>query len=40
MAGTFVYSSEPGGPINYDNLGNEQITINTGELALNAKKDT
>jgi hypothetical protein len=36
MAGTLVYSSEPGGAINYDNLGNEQITINTGGLALNA----
>jgi hypothetical protein len=36
MAGTLVYSSEPGGPINYDNLGDEQITINTGGLSLNA----
>ena len=36
MAGTLVYSSESGGPINYDNLGDEQITINTGGLALNA----
>jgi PEP-CTERM motif-containing protein len=35
MAGTLAYSSESGGPINYDNLGNEQITINTGGLALN-----
>jgi hypothetical protein len=35
MAGTLVYSSESGGPINYDNLGNEQITLNTGGLALN-----
>ncbi len=32
MAGTLLYSA---GPINYDNLGNEQITINTGGLALN-----
>jgi hypothetical protein len=31
MAGTLLYSA---GPINYDNLGNEQITINTGGLAL------
>ena len=36
MAGTLVYSSESGGAINYDNLGNEQITINTGGLALTA----
>ena len=35
MAGTLRYSSESGGPINYDNLGDEQITINTGGLALN-----
>jgi hypothetical protein len=33
MAGTLLYSA---GPINYDNLGNEQITINTGGLALNS----
>lgn len=33
MAGTLLYSN---GPINYDNLGNEQITINTGGLALTA----
>jgi hypothetical protein len=32
MAGTLVYSA---GPINYDNLGDEQIQINTGGLALN-----
>jgi len=31
MAGTLLYSA---GPINYDNLGNEPITINTGGLAL------
>jgi len=36
MAGTLVYSSESGGGINYDNLGDEQITINTGGLALNS----
>ena len=36
MAGTLLYSSESGGAINYDNLGNEQITINTGGLALTA----
>ena len=33
MAGTLLYSA---GPINYDNAGDEQITINTGGLALNA----
>jgi PEP-CTERM motif len=33
MAGTLLYSA---GPINYDNVGNEQITTNTGGLALNA----
>jgi len=32
MAGTLLYSN---GPINYDNAGDEQITINTGGLALN-----
>ena len=32
-AGTLLYSN---GPINYDNLGNEQITINTGGLGLTA----
>jgi len=31
MAGTLLYSN---GPINYDNLGQEQITTNTGGLAL------
>jgi hypothetical protein len=36
MAGTLRYSSESGGPINYDNLGDEQITLNTGGLALTA----
>ena len=33
MAGTLLYSN---GPINYDNLGDEQITINTGGLGLTA----
>jgi hypothetical protein len=33
MAGTLLYSA---GPINYDNLGDEQITLNTGGLALTA----
>ncbi len=31
MAGTLLYSN---GPINYDNLGDEEITINTGGLGL------
>jgi PEP-CTERM motif len=33
LAGTLLYSA---GPINYDNVGDEQITLNTGGLALNA----
>ena len=33
MAGTLLYSA---GPINYNNLGDAQITINTGGLALTA----
>ncbi len=33
MAGTLLYSSSA---IDYDNLGNEQITVNTGGLALTA----